>query len=424
MHWGGTLQTQWLSEIRTRDPIQQRNSSSDNWPQESYYNMGDTMRFFKDTSPWNKSANHSALYQDNNFRKKTRMLGDMFGHQTRHPHSFTTVIIISSLFLFMTLGVAVAIVVFCRKKNTVFAFQKSEQEDHDADYEMDEINTDVEYTDTDQDTDPDSTQDPSHSEPSSSQPLVRPKHAADDISESPSCHWLNTVQSSRQGKYQKMVVAAVLERRPSHSDTSDDSSEGKSWRYKVVNKRYYGVKPDCNDLDSDLELLTANMVGETHTADDTVIDMEEDWEYSDDDMSTNNNNNNPTTGTAPQPSSHSPRLLARALPTYCDLHQQHNVSCILLLDLPVNTPGSHGNHRCSRHGNCDRTETDSASVPLQTSDPKHRVPQLDSESSSTQHSSLSGRSTLVAARLAGWQSEVVTQCPDTAQHTQTPDSPS
>lgn len=57
------------------------------------------------------------------------------------------VIVITSIFLFMTLSVTVAILVFCRKKNTVFVLQKCEQED-EISYELDDMNnTDIEFAD-------------------------------------------------------------------------------------------------------------------------------------------------------------------------------------------------------------------------------------------------------------------------------------
>ena len=57
-------------------------------------------------------------------------------------HSFTTVVTIASVFLFLTMTITAALIVFCKKKNTVFSLQKSEQED-DGEYELDDMPTDV-----------------------------------------------------------------------------------------------------------------------------------------------------------------------------------------------------------------------------------------------------------------------------------------
>ncbi len=44
-------------------------------------------------------------------------------------HSFTAVVSLSCIFLFLTISITVAVVVFCKKKNTVFSLQKCEEED-------------------------------------------------------------------------------------------------------------------------------------------------------------------------------------------------------------------------------------------------------------------------------------------------------
>ena len=99
----------------------------------------------------NRSTNHSALYARNDFLKKSRILTGIKEPEVR-THSFITVIVISSMFLFFTVSLTAALVVFCRKKNSVFALQKcddDEEEEDDADneqeYELEEMHTDVEY---------------------------------------------------------------------------------------------------------------------------------------------------------------------------------------------------------------------------------------------------------------------------------------
>lgn len=92
------------------------------------------------------SSNRNTTYLKNAFMKKTILIGDMGANSKVHPHSFTMVMVIASMFLFFTLAITVAVIIFCRKKNIVFAFQKSEQEDG-GEYELDDMdtNTDFEY---------------------------------------------------------------------------------------------------------------------------------------------------------------------------------------------------------------------------------------------------------------------------------------
>jgi len=76
------------------------------------------------------------------YLKKSRILGDMHDNKVE-PHSFITVVIIASIFLFSTMTITASLAVFCRKKNSVFVLQKCEQEDKE-DIEMDEVDTDTE----------------------------------------------------------------------------------------------------------------------------------------------------------------------------------------------------------------------------------------------------------------------------------------
>lgn len=66
-----------------------------------------------------------------------------------HPSALTAMIVITSIFLFMTLTITGTVIVFCKKKNSVFAFQKSEN-DSESDFEMDEISrTDIDIQEND-----------------------------------------------------------------------------------------------------------------------------------------------------------------------------------------------------------------------------------------------------------------------------------
>ncbi|XP_071151618.1 uncharacterized protein [Mytilus edulis] len=64
-----------------------------------------------------------------------------------HLHK-TAVIIIMSILIFISLSISAAVLVFCKKKNSVFSYQKSEQGDKDYEYEMDDINTENESSDS------------------------------------------------------------------------------------------------------------------------------------------------------------------------------------------------------------------------------------------------------------------------------------
>jgi hypothetical protein len=143
--------------------------------------------------------------------KKTGMMSGMQIQHGGHSLSFTVVIVIASIFLFVTIAVTMALVVFCRKRNAVFAFQKSEQEDY-PDYEMEEMETDVEYnTETDSDT-----------ETSSLRKQRRPK----------SCRCQHSGEGSARGDYQMVVTALV------------DNPGGENCslvRPKHAEKRFYGL---------------------------------------------------------------------------------------------------------------------------------------------------------------------------------------
>lgn len=105
---------------------------------------------------WDEAMNHSlanrnSTYMQNVYMQKTRLLEDMMGaHGKVHPHSFAMVMVIASMFLFFTLAILIAVIVFCRKKNVVFALQKSEQED-EGEYELDDMDTNTDCASEDDD---------------------------------------------------------------------------------------------------------------------------------------------------------------------------------------------------------------------------------------------------------------------------------
>ncbi|CAC5377318.1 unnamed protein product [Mytilus coruscus] len=70
-----------------------------------------------------------------------------------HLHK-TAVIIIMSILIFISLTISAAVLVFCKKKNSVFSYQKSEHADKDYEYEMDDINTENESSDSMETTEP------------------------------------------------------------------------------------------------------------------------------------------------------------------------------------------------------------------------------------------------------------------------------
>ncbi|ELT88149.1 hypothetical protein CAPTEDRAFT_195379 [Capitella teleta] len=163
------------------------------------------------------SSNISALHADNDFLKKTGVMRDM-QVQPGHSQSFTVVVVIASLFLFVTMAITMALVVFCRKRNSVFAFQKSEQEDY-PDYEMEEMETDVEYTETDSDT-----------ETSSLRKQQRRSKRVCKCQQSPS--------SVDRGDYQ-MVVTALVDR--GSQEPGECSSRTLHAVKSKQERRFYGM---------------------------------------------------------------------------------------------------------------------------------------------------------------------------------------
>ena len=97
----------------------------------------------RDAGPAGSNRSRHGSYD---FVMRSRMLADITDTPRVHPHSFPTVVAIASLFLFFTLGITVTFLILCRKKNMVFALQKSEQDDaHDYDFDAMEMDTCSEY---------------------------------------------------------------------------------------------------------------------------------------------------------------------------------------------------------------------------------------------------------------------------------------
>ncbi|KAK2161461.1 hypothetical protein LSH36_116g04011 [Paralvinella palmiformis] len=250
--WRETLAERSVIHVRSKS----QPSDSDHTPKPKYLGSGPAgIKYYWEGSKANRTsfANHSALYADNDFLKKSRMLTEMLSHPVKH-HSFTTVLVIASIFLFFTITITIAIIVFCRKKNSVFALQKSEQEDEEGDYELDELNTDIEFTETDVESEYDN--------------ISRRKSYPLDASEDPSHRLLAAPMTHRQrlhdpflgvhrcqcqhghdnrGAYQTMVVAAVLEKH-----TASDSEDCET---KLVNGKNYTPYSGDTDGESDHELL-------------------------------------------------------------------------------------------------------------------------------------------------------------------------
>ena len=143
LHWGKTLEHKWV-KVKNR-PLNYTIYNQYNYTE---YKLTAHKYYWTDAFlSANRTGNQSALYAENQFLKKSKIMTDLVNPSSVRAQSFTTVVVIASIFLFLTMTITAAVVVFCRKRNSVFAFQKSEQEDA-ADYELDDINTDVEYTET------------------------------------------------------------------------------------------------------------------------------------------------------------------------------------------------------------------------------------------------------------------------------------
>lgn len=277
LHWAKTLQHKWVrykpkpyysfNHTSVFSLYNSNNNSSEHrlptlrslWGDSSYLRRNHT-------SNWN--PNNTRMHAQNQFLKKTRVLADMMANGVK-SQSFTTVIVIASIFLFITLSITAAVVVFCRKRNMVFSLQKSEQ-DTEIDYEMDEFNTDMEYTETDFESETDSrslkqvqrsmSRSFIESDCESSSPAHIPLVSCQVESEggSPS----RTAASSSRGEYQRMTVTAMMETHQTESEFQTDtcnseddikSNNCKRQLRKHRKKSYISTQTMSSDADSDCE---------------------------------------------------------------------------------------------------------------------------------------------------------------------------
>jgi hypothetical protein len=221
---------------------------------------------FDADAPYMNSTNNTIL--SNHFFKKKLILGDIAARRGPIAQPITTVIVIASIFLFITMSITAATVVFCKKKNTVFVLNKSEQEDMGSDYELDELNdTDIDYADfgsefslsrkksnsttvTKVEEDPEETR----------RPLVSNfEDVMDDtrylISDMP--YRTRTLCENEQKGYRRLVVSAVVEK-PGIMGNADSENEDSPYRIpnnlsKQKNKGFYRLTMMQSDAESDCE---------------------------------------------------------------------------------------------------------------------------------------------------------------------------
>ena len=244
LHWGGTLANRHVNKAHHK---RHHHNHTVYFPY-NYTAYKLTQGRYAWRSEFNRTAaNHSALLSDNTFLSKTRLLADMMDHPIKR-HSFTTVMVIAGLFLFVTMAVTTAVLVFCRKRNSIFALQKSEQED----MELEDYNTDLELTETDFD---------SENESLTGRPASLHSFQSNTVAHKPDA--LPPKKSSRlgddkRGAYQKMVVTAVLEKQIHHSDSEEETEATELTAYTKHVREYGGVIPMPTQYksDSDSQSLT------------------------------------------------------------------------------------------------------------------------------------------------------------------------
>lgn len=267
LHWGKTLEHKWV-KVKNRP----QNYTIYNHYNYTEYKLTAQKYYWNDVIiSTNRTGNQSALYAENQFLKKSRIMTDLTNPSVR-TQSFTTVVVISSIFLFLTMTITAAVVVFCRKRNTVFAFQKSEQTD-EADYEMDDMNTDIEYTETEFESETDSVKprkslshtgvciESDYENSPVRRPLVTNIQQESEIEDSPVRQHVCRCGADPRGQYQRMVVTAVLEKpnRSSHIIVSDEESgtDPRSRYMQKINPHYYypGYGGISSDIESDPEAM-------------------------------------------------------------------------------------------------------------------------------------------------------------------------
>ena len=214
-------------------------------PNRAHFNGHDYSIVMRDGN--NATTNQTTtMYANTNnyFFKKTRILTDMMGERTQ-AQSFTMVVVVTSIFFFCTIMLTAALIVFCKKRNSVFALQKSEQ-DTDADYEMDEYNTDVEFTETDSDVEcHESFRTRSPGDSPARQPLVSPTAAANGR---PVCSQATQTGDTR-GKYQQIVSETRTTNEDNDSD--NDGIPLRTTYSKHLNRNYYALAAVSSDGSSD-----------------------------------------------------------------------------------------------------------------------------------------------------------------------------
>ena len=219
------------------------------------------VRFSHDYSN-NNATNQTTIYANTNnyFFKKTRILTDMMGEDRTQAQSFTMVVVVTSIFFFCTIMLTAALIVFCKKRNSVFALQKSDQ-DTDPDYEMDEYNTDVEFTETDYDSEGEfhesfrlrSANDSPARQPLVSagaydsparQPLVSPSDGR------PVCSHATQTCDTR-GNYQQIASASETRMTNDDNDSDNDGAQLRTAHWKHLNRNYYALAAVSSDGSSD-----------------------------------------------------------------------------------------------------------------------------------------------------------------------------
>ena len=258
LHWGKTLENKWV-KLRSKPYI--------NYSLPLTYNVTEIRLLSQKYYSWEASNyseydnNQTWHHSQNQFLKKSRILTDMFTAKAQ-PHSFTTVVVLASIFLFVTLSITAAVVVFCRKRNSVFALQKSEQEE-EGELELDDLPTDFEYTETEIESDPErsvSGHVPSEEEEGSParRPLVTAGQRQLDSEleeiQPGKCHRCG---ADARGSYQRLVVAAVLEK-PLLAGLQAEEGNCDGYLHKL-HQHYYGIAavPSDNDSDHDIGPYTA-----------------------------------------------------------------------------------------------------------------------------------------------------------------------
>ncbi|XP_064645394.1 uncharacterized protein LOC135498844 [Lineus longissimus] len=251
----------WWQHKHKHQSVKTTENDSDNDYTDVHY-------IFDPDAPYMNSTN--STFASNHFFKKKLILGDISARRGPVAQPITTVIVIASIFLFITMSITAATVVFCKKKNTVFVLNKSEQEDLGSDYEMDELtNTDMEYGDFGSEMGLNRKKSASTSTCISKletdledtrRPLVANfDDNMDDqrylVSDMP--YRSRTLCENEQKGYRRLTVSAVVEK-PGILGGIDSENEESPYRIpsnlsKQKNKGFYRLTMVQSDVDSDCE---------------------------------------------------------------------------------------------------------------------------------------------------------------------------